>query len=61
VAPLAELWGDLGCDSLDTIELVMAFEERFNIEIRDDDAQRIATESAKVEDITNYLRSRIGG
>jgi acyl carrier protein len=34
---------DLGADSLDTVELVMAFEEEFNIEIKDEDAEKIQT------------------
>jgi len=42
---------DLGADSLDTVELVMAFEEEFNIEIPDEDAEKIAT----VKDAVNYI------
>ena len=45
---------DLGADSLDTVELVMAFEEEFDIEIPDDEAEKIAT----VQDATNYINSR---
>jgi acyl carrier protein len=44
---------DLGADSLDTIELVMAFEEAFGIEIPDDDAEKIRT----VQDAINYIES----
>ena len=40
---------DLGADSLDQVELVMAFEEEFNIEIPDDAAEKIATVSDAVE------------
>ena len=42
---------DLGADSLDTVELVMAFEEEFEIEIPDEEAEKIAT----VEDAVNYI------
>ena len=44
---------DLGADSLDTVELVMAFEESFNIEIPDDAAGTIAT----VQDAINFIES----
>jgi len=42
---------DLGADSLDVVELVMAFEEEFDVEIPDEDAEDIKT----VEDAVNYL------
>jgi acyl carrier protein len=42
---------DLGADSLDVVELVMAFEEEFDVEIPDEDAENIKT----VEDAVNYL------
>ncbi|RCW89241.1 acyl carrier protein [Halanaerobium sp. DL-01] len=42
---------DLGADSLDVVELVMAFEEEFDVEIPDEDAEKIRT----VEDAVNYL------
>ena len=42
---------DLGADSLDTVELVMAFEEEFNVEIPDDAAEKITT----VKDATDYI------
>lgn len=45
---------DLGADSLDTVELVMAFEEEFGVEIPDDDAERITT----VGKATRYLQTR---
>lgn len=45
---------DLGADSLDVVELIMAFEEAFDIEIPDEDAERIAT----VKDAVNYLREK---
>jgi acyl carrier protein len=47
---------DLGADSLDTVELVMAFEEAFNIEIPDEDAEKIA----KVKDAIDYIKNKIG-
>ena len=43
---------DLGADSLDTVELVMAFEEEFGIEIPDEDAEKMTT----VRDAVEYLR-----
>ncbi len=43
---------DLGADSLDTVELVMAFEEEFNLEISDEDAEKIA----RVKDSVEYLK-----
>lgn len=42
---------DLGADSLDTVELVMAFEDEFGVEIPDEDAEKIAT----VGDAVNYV------
>ncbi|HIJ60483.1 MAG TPA: acyl carrier protein [Nitrospirae bacterium] len=47
---------DLGADSLDTVELVMAFEEAFGIEIPDDDAEKIA----KVKDAIKYIKDKKG-
>ena len=44
---------DLGADSLDTVELVMAFEEEFEIEIPDEEAEEIAT----VENAVDYINS----
>lgn len=44
---------DLGADSLDTVELVMALEEEFETEIPDEDAEKIA----KVSDAINYINS----
>ena len=43
VTPEAKFIDDLGADSLDTVELVMALEEEFGIEIPDEDAEKIAT------------------
>ena len=47
---------DLGADSLDTVELVMAFEEKFGLEIPDDDAEKIRT----VGDAVTYISSKKG-
>jgi acyl carrier protein len=52
VVPDAKFVDDLGADSLDTVELVMALEEAFSIEIQDDDAGKIAT----VGDAINYIK-----
>ena len=47
---------DLGADSLDIVELVMAFEEEFNVEIPDDAAEKITT----VKDATDYIDKNQG-
>lgn len=49
VTPEANFATDLGADSLDTVELVMALEEAFDIEIPDEDAEKIATVGAAVD------------
>jgi acyl carrier protein len=51
VSPQASFIDDLGADSLDTVELVMAFEEEFGIDIPDEDAEKMAT----VADAIKYL------
>jgi acyl carrier protein len=51
VTPTASFVDDLGADSLDTVELVMAFEEAFSVEIPDEDAEKIAT----VKDAIDYI------
>jgi acyl carrier protein len=51
VTPNASFVDDLGADSLDTVELVMAFEEAFDIEIPDEDAEKIRT----VQDAVTYI------
>lgn len=50
----ASLVQDLGADSLDLVEVIMALEEKFELEIEDEDAEKIAT----VEDIIKYIESR---
>ena len=52
VQPAAKFIEDLGADSLDTVELVMAFEEEFDLEIPDEDAEKIAT----VGDAISYIK-----
>ena len=48
---------DLGADSLDIVELVMAMEEEFDIEIPDEEAEKIQT----IADATNYLKAQLNG
>lgn len=54
VVPEASFVEDLGADSLDTVELVMAFEEAFGIEIPDEDAEKIS----KVKDAIDYINNK---
>lgn len=54
VVPEASFVGDLGADSLDTVELVMALEDSFETEIPDEDAQKILT----VKDAIDYVTIR---
>ena len=53
VTPDASFMDDLGADSLDTVELIMALEEEFDIEIPDSDAEKIRT----VQDAIDYMNS----
>ncbi len=55
VTPEASFIEDLRADSLDTVELVMAFEEEFGIEIPDEDQEKITTVSSAIE----YLKSKV--
>jgi len=57
VTPNASFVDDLGADSLDTVELVMAFEEAFDIEIPDEDAEKIRT----VKDAIDYINTHAKG
>ncbi len=57
MVPEASFVDDLGADSLDIVELVMAMEETFDIEIPDDDAEKIHT----IGDAVAYLRDRLEG
>jgi acyl carrier protein len=54
VDPTASFVDDLGADSLDIVELVMAFEEAFNVEIPEDAAEKIAT----VKDAIDYIEKQ---
>ena len=54
VKPEASFIDDLGADSLDTVELVMALEEEFDIEIPDEDAEKIAS----VQNAVDYIKSQ---
>lgn len=54
VTEAASFVDDLGADSLDTVELVMAFEEEFGVEIPDDVAEKILT----VKDAIDYIKKR---
>jgi acyl carrier protein len=55
LAPEASFIDDLGADSLDIVELVMAMEEEFDIEIPDDDAEKIQT----IKDVISYVKGKI--
>ena len=54
VTPQASFIEDLGADSLDTVELVMAFEEEFNVEVPDEDAEKLQ----KVGDVVTYITDK---
>ena len=54
VVPEASFINDLGADSLDTVELVMALEEKFDLEIPDEDAEKITT----VKDAIDYIQAK---
>ena len=57
VTPEANFANDLNADSLDTVELVMALEEEFDIEIPDEAAEKIATVQAAVDYISNKVET----
>ncbi|NES24634.1 MAG: acyl carrier protein [Symploca sp. SIO3E6] len=57
VVPEANFASDLNADSLDTVELVMALEEEFDIEIPDEAAEQITTVGAAVEHISEKLET----
>jgi acyl carrier protein len=54
VKPESSFVNDLGADSLDTVELVMALEEEFGVEIPDEDAEKIAT----VQNAIDYIKTK---
>ena len=53
VTPSAHFMNDLGADSLDTVELVMAFEDEFGIDVPDEDSEKLTT----VGDVVSYITS----
>ncbi len=55
VTPDASFIDDLGADSLDIVELVMALEEEFDMEIPDSDAEKVVT----VEDVVDYIKENV--
>ena len=55
VTPEASFVDDLGADSLDTVEMVMAFEEEFSIEIPDEDAEQIKV----VQNAVDYIEKKV--
>jgi acyl carrier protein len=55
ITPKASFIDDLGADSLDIVEFVMAMEEEFDIEIPDDDAEKIQT----IEDVITYVKGKV--
>ncbi|MDQ7838465.1 MAG: acyl carrier protein [Thermodesulfobacteriota bacterium] len=54
VTPKASFVDDLGADSLDLVELVMAMEEKFGVDIADEDAEKMKT----VQDAVNYIQAQ---
>ncbi len=54
VVPEARFIEDLGADSLDTVELIMGLEDKFGLEISDEDAEKIRT----VQDAINFIESK---
>ena len=55
VTPQAAFVDDLGADSLDQVELIMAFEDAFDVEIPDEDAEKLKT----VKDAIDYLQNKV--
>ena len=55
ITPEARFIEDLGADSLDTVELIMQFEEEFDIEISDEDAEKLTTVGSSIDYITSKL------
>ena len=58
VTEAASFIDDLGADSLDTVELVMAFEEEFGIEIPDEDAEKITRVKEAIEYIDSHAKGK---
>ncbi len=55
ITPEAKFVDDLGADSLDTVELVMALEEEFDLEISDEEAEKLTT----VQKVIDYIEDRL--
>ncbi len=55
ITPEASFIDDLGADSLDIVELIMAFEEEFDLEIPDSDAEKVVT----VRDVVEYIKENV--
>ena len=55
VVPTASFVDDLGADSLDLVELIMSMEEEFDIEISDEDAEKLAT----FQDVIDYIKAHL--
>ena len=60
VKPESSFIDDLGADSLDTVEVVMALEEEFAIEIPDEDAEKITTVGEAVKYIDGKIKKKVG-
>ncbi|MFA6634582.1 MAG: acyl carrier protein [Bacteroidales bacterium] len=56
VTPEASFTNDLGADSLDTVELIMEFENEFNLSIPDEDAEKITTVGEAIEYINQHIQ-----
>lgn len=56
IKPEASFVDDLGADSLDLVELVMAMEEAFGMEVPDEDAEKLRT----VKDVLDYVKAKVG-
>ncbi|HWP30258.1 MAG TPA: acyl carrier protein [Fimbriimonadales bacterium] len=56
VTPDARFVEDLGADSLDVVQLVMVLEDKFQIDIPDEDVERLRT----VDDVVNYIQQKVG-
>lgn len=60
IKPESSFVDDLGADSLDTVELVMALEEEFGIEIPDEDAEKMGTVGEAIKYIEDKVKGKVG-
>lgn len=58
VVPDATFTGDLGADSLDSVELIMELEKEFDVKIDDNDAEKVLTVSAAISCVENALKNK---